>query len=95
MQTSAKTKAKEFVYQNRELFRNFTTNEKKHFKRDLEELLSEHERDTRYTAIDVLSSMEVFEASTGCVELNGDDITLTTVDLYEATSLIHNLKVGV
>ncbi|QXN60100.1 hypothetical protein KUA24_33 [Vibrio phage HNL01] len=86
MQTSAKTKAKEFIYENRSIFNCVNDKDKRQFKRDLEKLLLEHERDTRYTAIDILNSMET--------EINTESLGETILQ-DDAVGLIHNLKVGV
>lgn len=84
MTDSAKDKVRKFIYENRSLFRTTSSNEKKQFKKDLELLLLEHERDTRYTAINNVLAMD-YEL------LEGID---AVVIKDEVIHNIHNLTVG-
>lgn len=76
MQTSAKTKAKEFVKWSCISIESPDS---------LERLLKEHERDTRYTAIDIVQSIDG-----GVNYENSSDV----VNRDETVKLIHNLQVG-
>ena len=80
MQTSAKTKAKEFWKKYNQ--GNGCSEWGLHL---VEKLLLEHERDTRYTAIDIISSMEDELNYEHPFEVINRDLTI---------NLIHNLKVG-
>lgn len=86
MQTSVKTKAKEFMKQNHPLDIS---------EQDVEKLLLEHERDTRYTAIDIINNMKDYWVIVeGCSHLNGDQRTISdAVSKDDVTNLIHNMKV--
>ncbi|AGN51539.1 hypothetical protein VPLG_00100 [Vibrio phage eugene 12A10] len=76
MQTSAKTKVKNLM--KTKFFADLT-------EQDLVTLLLEHERDTRYTAIDILRGMDDEVAVDGINEV---------IDKEDAIQLTHNLKVG-
>ena len=80
MQTSAKTKAKEFWKRY-----NQGMNGSEYDIHILEKLLLEHERDTRYTAIDILHSLEDEENNNHAFEI---------INRNKAIQFIHNLKVG-
>lgn len=90
MQTSAETKAKEFCKT-----WGLTSEDDLVIKNAIKDILLEHERDTRYTAIDIVNSEEVL-----CVddpynsELNGHPVQLSVVEQESIISKIHNLKVG-
>lgn len=78
MQTSAKTKAKEFM-------KTWDTScDYEALLNSLTKLLVEHERDTKYTAIDILNSME----DEGTAEQE------QLIERDEAIFLIHNCPVG-
>lgn len=76
MQTSAKTKAKEFTKWG---------GLHPDMEDSLRKLLLEHERDTRYTAIDILHAEDA-----GYCNNDGDEM----IKVEDAISKIHNLKVG-
>lgn len=97
MQTSAKTKSKEFM---KVLEKELPAEATEHLPFGLvqslvSKLLLEHERDTRYTAIDIINSMdaEVVDDPNNS-ELNGQPCQLTVIDPEEVISQIHNLIVG-
>ncbi|CAM0109075.1 hypothetical protein VPH166E361_0093 [Vibrio phage 166E36-1] len=95
MQTSAKQKLKNFMFLNRKAFRGLSKERLKVLTQDLEELLLVHERDTRYTAIDVVNSAELLHLDDPFnSELNGAPVQLSMVDPEIIVSKIHNLKVG-
>ena len=90
MQTSAKTKAKEFWKRY-----NQDMNGSEYDIYILEQLLLEHERDTRYTAIDIVNSEELLCVDDPWnIELNGNPVQLSVVEQEPLISKIHNLKVG-
>ena len=90
MQTSAKTKAKEFWKRY-----NQGMNGSEYDIYILEQLLLEHERDTRYTAIDIVNSEELLCVDDPWnIELNGNPVQLSVVEQEPLISKIHNLKVG-
>ncbi len=76
MQTLSKTKAKEFA----KLF-----GLDPELQDEVERLLREHERDTRYTAIDIVQSMDD--------EVNYEN-SFDVINRDETVKLLHNLKVG-
>lgn len=90
MQTSAKTKAQEFINKLSEELPYECDINMPYGKmiKMVEKLLLEHERDTRYTAIDVINNMDS--------ELVYDTLTGTTphINTEDAIQKIHNMKVG-
>lgn len=87
MQTSAETKAKEFI---KSLEKELHFDAKEHLpfgmlQDRILKLLLEHERDTRYTAIDIIRSVES--------EIGVDGIN-DVVNQEDVIQLVHNLKVG-
>ncbi|CAH9013449.1 putative coil containing protein [Vibrio phage 249E41-1] len=95
MQTSAKTKVKNFMFLNRKAFQGLPKERLKILTQDLEELLLIHERDTRYATIDVVNSVELLHLDDPFnSELNGLPVQLSVVDPESIVSKIHNLKVG-
>ena len=89
MQTSARTKAKTFWKKY-----NQGMNGSEYDIDILERLLLEHERDTRYTAIDILRSLDTYEVQTEDTVIIERRVYQDGVELEEAVSAIHNLKVG-
>ena len=89
MQTSAETKAKEFCKT-----WGLTSENDLVIKNAIKNLLLEHERDTRYTAIDALRSLETYEVQTEDTVIIERMVYQEGVEVEEAISKIHNLKVG-
>tara|TARA_Y100000588_G_scaffold244854_1_gene259073 strand:+ start:15379 stop:15651 length:273 start_codon:yes stop_codon:yes gene_type:complete len=89
MQTSAETKAKEFCKT-----WGLTSEDDLVIKNTIKNLLLEHERDTRYTAIDVLRSLDTYEVQTEDTIIIEQKIYQESVELEDAVSAIHNLEVG-
>ena len=89
MQTSAETKAKEFCKT-----WGLTSENDLVIKNAIKNLLLEHERDTRYTAIDILRSLDTYEVQTEDTILEERMVYQEGVEVEDAINKIHNLKVG-
>ncbi len=85
MQTSAKTKAKELF---KTKYAADLTVE------DITKVLLEHERDTRYTAIDIIQSEETFLIEISESTFEERYVWVDGVCLDDLTRNIHNLTVG-
>lgn len=88
MQTSAKTKANEFMKT-----WGLTKEGDKILLNALIRLLLEHERDTRYAAIDVIRSMEQQSIEHDDIEFNNIKF-VDGVETEDTIQKIHNMKVG-